>query len=106
LLPFQPSGFLLPAGQKLIDDFFSAIALYHRAYRHIGFNYPTVVNDMAIAHVDYDIPGSQQRLAGQRARRDAEDRACIGSSSVNPIRLFVGGCSWTRSRARRDGPVV
>jgi hypothetical protein len=30
---------------------------------------------MTIAHVDYDIPGSQQRFAGQRARRDAEDRA-------------------------------
>ena len=34
-----------------------------------------VLNDMTIAHVDYDIPGSQQRFAGQRARRDAEDRA-------------------------------
>ena len=34
-----------------------------------------VVNDMAVARVDYDIPGSQQRFAGQRARRDAEDRA-------------------------------
>src|SRR5215831_11019932 len=32
-----------------------------------------VVNDTARAHVDYDIPGSQQRFAGQRARRDAED---------------------------------
>jgi LPS-assembly lipoprotein len=34
-----------------------------------------LINDMAVAHVDYDIPGSQQRFAGQRARRDAEDRA-------------------------------
>jgi hypothetical protein len=34
-----------------------------------------VVNDTAVARVDYDIPGSQQRFAGQRARRDAEDRA-------------------------------
>jgi LPS-assembly lipoprotein len=34
-----------------------------------------VVNDIATAHVDYDIPGSQQRFAGQRARRNAEDRA-------------------------------
>jgi LPS-assembly lipoprotein len=34
-----------------------------------------VVNDNAFAHVDYDIPGSQQRFAGQRARRDAEDHA-------------------------------
>ncbi len=35
----------------------------------------TVVKDNAFAHVDYDIPGPQQRFAGQRARRDAEDRA-------------------------------
>ncbi len=35
----------------------------------------TVVNDNAFVHVDYDIPGPQQRFAGQRARRDAEDRA-------------------------------
>jgi LPS-assembly lipoprotein len=34
-----------------------------------------VVNDTAQANVDYDIPGSQQRFAGLRARRDAEDRA-------------------------------
>ena len=34
-----------------------------------------VLNDSAQAHVDYDIPGSQQRFAGQRARRDAENRA-------------------------------
>jgi LPS-assembly lipoprotein len=35
----------------------------------------TVLNDSSVANVDYDIPGSQQRFAGQRARRDAEDRA-------------------------------
>jgi LPS-assembly lipoprotein len=34
-----------------------------------------VLNDSSVANVDYDIPGSQQRFAGQRARRDAEDRA-------------------------------
>ena len=34
-----------------------------------------VVNDTAFANVSYDIPGSQQRFAGQRALRDAEDRA-------------------------------
>ena len=34
-----------------------------------------VVSDSTFAHVDYDIPGSQQRFAGQRARRDAEDHA-------------------------------
>jgi LPS-assembly lipoprotein len=35
----------------------------------------TVVTDDCFAHVDYDIPGSQQRFAKQRAQRDAEDRA-------------------------------
>jgi LPS-assembly lipoprotein len=34
-----------------------------------------VVTDNCFAHVDYDNPGSQQRFASQRARRDAEDRA-------------------------------
>ncbi len=35
----------------------------------------TAVNDSTFAHVDYDIPGSQQRFAKQRAQRDAEDHA-------------------------------
>ena len=35
----------------------------------------SVVTDNCFAQVDYDIPGSQQRFAGQRGRRDAEDRA-------------------------------
>jgi LPS-assembly lipoprotein len=34
-----------------------------------------VVNDNAYAHVSYDMPGPEQRFAGQRARRDAEDHA-------------------------------
>jgi LPS-assembly lipoprotein len=34
-----------------------------------------VVNDNCSGHVSYDIPGPQQRFAGQRARRDAEDHA-------------------------------
>jgi LPS-assembly lipoprotein len=34
-----------------------------------------VVNDTALAAVDYDIPGPQQRFAKQRAQRDAESRA-------------------------------
>jgi LPS-assembly lipoprotein len=34
-----------------------------------------VVKDNAYSHVSYDIPGPQQRFAGQRARRDAEDHA-------------------------------
>ena len=35
----------------------------------------TVVTDSTVAHVDYDIPGREQRFAKQRAQRDAEDRA-------------------------------
>ena len=35
----------------------------------------TVLSDSTFAHVDYDVPGSAQRFAAQRAQRDAEDRA-------------------------------
>ncbi len=35
----------------------------------------TVVNDTTFAHVDYDVPGVEQRFAKQRAQRDAEDHA-------------------------------
>jgi LPS-assembly lipoprotein len=35
---------------------------------------PVVVGS-AYAHVDYDIPGTEQRFAKQRAQREAEDRA-------------------------------
>ena len=35
----------------------------------------TVLAGNTFAHVDYDIPGSAQRFAKQRAQRDAEDRA-------------------------------
>lgn len=34
-----------------------------------------VVKDNCFAHVDYDVPGSEQRFTKQRAQRDAEDRA-------------------------------
>jgi LPS-assembly lipoprotein len=34
-----------------------------------------VLSDLTTAHVGYDIPGSAQRYAAQRAQRDAEDRA-------------------------------
>jgi LPS-assembly lipoprotein len=34
-----------------------------------------VVTGNTFAHVDYDIPGSAQRFAAQRAERDAEDKA-------------------------------
>jgi LPS-assembly lipoprotein len=54
----------------------------------------TVVSDNTFAHVDYDIPGSQQRFAGQRARRDAEDRAVQIAAEAIRNRLasyFVAG---------------
>jgi LPS-assembly lipoprotein len=54
----------------------------------------TVVNDATNARVDYDIPGSQQRFAGQRARRDAEDRAIQVAADAIRNRLasyFVAG---------------
>jgi LPS-assembly lipoprotein len=35
----------------------------------------TAVSDSTFAHVDNDIPGSQQRFAGQRGQRDAVDHA-------------------------------
>jgi LPS-assembly lipoprotein len=35
----------------------------------------TVVSDTTFVHVDYDIPGQEQRFAKQRAQRDAEDQA-------------------------------
>jgi len=35
----------------------------------------TVVNDSTFGHVDYDVPGVEQRFAKQRAQRDAEDHA-------------------------------
>jgi LPS-assembly lipoprotein len=34
-----------------------------------------VVSDSTVAHVDYDIPGSEQRFAKSRAQRNAEDLA-------------------------------
>ncbi len=53
-----------------------------------------VVNDSSTAYVDYDIPGSQQRFAGQRAQRDAEDRAVQRVADAIRNRLasyFVAG---------------
>ena len=53
-----------------------------------------VVSDNAYAHVDYDIPGPEQRFAGQRARRDAEDRAVLVVALAIRNRLasyFVAG---------------
>jgi LPS-assembly lipoprotein len=53
-----------------------------------------VLNDITYVHVDYDIPGSQQRFAAQRARRDAEDRAVQVAADMIRNRLasyFVAG---------------
>jgi LPS-assembly lipoprotein len=54
----------------------------------------TVLNDSTFAHVDYDIPGSQQRFAGQRALRDAGDHAIQVAADAIRNRLasyFVAG---------------
>ena len=53
-----------------------------------------VVRDSTIAEVDYDVPGSQQRFAKQRALRDAEDRAAqvVADSIRNRLAsYFVAG---------------
>jgi LPS-assembly lipoprotein len=53
-----------------------------------------VVTDNCFAHVDYDIPGDQQRFAKQRAQRDAEDRAIQVAAETIRNRLasyFVAG---------------
>jgi LPS-assembly lipoprotein len=52
------------------------------------------VKDTAFSRVDYDLPGSEQRFAGQRARRDAEDRAVLLVAETIRNRLasyFVAG---------------
>ena len=54
----------------------------------------TVLADQTTAHVDYDVPGSAQRFAKQRAQRDAEDRAIGLVSDTIRNRLasyFVAG---------------
>ena len=53
-----------------------------------------VFKDTSYAHVDTDIPGSQQRFAQQRAERDAEDRAVQAVAETIRNRLasyFVAG---------------
>jgi LPS-assembly lipoprotein len=54
----------------------------------------TVLSANTTAHVDYDVPGSEQRFAAQRARRDAEDRAITMAAEAIRNRLasyFVAG---------------
>jgi LPS-assembly lipoprotein len=53
-----------------------------------------VIKDSTYAHVDYDIPGPEQRFAKQRAQRNAEDRAVEGVAEAIRNRLasfFVAG---------------
>jgi LPS-assembly lipoprotein len=53
-----------------------------------------VLRDSTFSHVGYDIPGSQQRFAKQRAQRDAEDRAVKVAAEAIRNRLasyFVAG---------------
>jgi LPS-assembly lipoprotein len=53
-----------------------------------------VMTDSSTMHVDYDVPGSQQRFASQRAMRDAEDRAVMVVADLIRNRLasyFVAG---------------
>lgn len=54
----------------------------------------SVLYDSTTSHVDYDIPGSEQRFAAQRARRDAEDHAVTVAAEAIRNRLasyFVAG---------------
>jgi len=54
----------------------------------------TVIADNTWAHVDYDVPGVEQRFAKQRAQRDAEDRAVEVVAQAIKNRLasyFVAG---------------
>jgi LPS-assembly lipoprotein len=54
----------------------------------------TVLSDSTTAHVSYDIPGSEQRFAAQRARRDAEDHAIQTAAEAVRNRIasyFVAG---------------
>ena len=53
-----------------------------------------VLRDSTFAHVSYDIPGSQQRFAKQRALLDAQDRAATAAAEAIRNRLasyFVAG---------------
>jgi len=53
-----------------------------------------VLKDSTVAHVGYDIPGSQQRFARQRAQLDAQDRAANVAAEAIRNRLasyFVAG---------------
>ena len=65
----------------------SVVAYYHLIEIATG---KIVVTDTTVAHVDYDIPGREQRFAKQRAQRNAEDQAT--RSSPRP-----SGTGWRRT---------
>jgi LPS-assembly lipoprotein len=53
-----------------------------------------VVKDSTFSHVDYDMPGPEQRFAKQRAQLNAEDRAITGVAETIRNRLasfFIAG---------------
>jgi len=53
-----------------------------------------VVKDSTFSHVDYDVPGAEQRFAKLRAQRSAEDRAVEGVAESIRNRLasfFIAG---------------
>ena len=53
-----------------------------------------VLKDSTFSHVGYDVPGSQQRFARQRAQLDAQDRAATVVAEAIRNRLasyFVAG---------------
>jgi LPS-assembly lipoprotein len=53
-----------------------------------------VLKGTTVAHVDTDVPGSEQRFAQQRAQRDAEDRAILVAAEAIRNRLasyFLAG---------------
>ena len=68
----QSTAVLDPTTGRANSQVESVIANYSLVELATG---KSVVTNNCFAQVDYDIPGSEQRFAGQRARRDAEDRA-------------------------------
>jgi LPS-assembly lipoprotein len=71
-----------------VDQVFASFQLVETATNKV------VVADSVTAHVDYDIPGSEQRYAGLRAMYDAEERATQVAAEAIKNRLasyFVAG---------------
>jgi LPS-assembly lipoprotein len=91
LMSLQFTAYLDPVSGRPDSQIENFTAYYQLVELATG---KTVVNDTTNARVSYDIPGSQQRFAGQRARRDAEDRAIQVAADAIRNRLasyFVAG---------------